>query len=361
MDEKKLYYKEDSKNVHKYLTVTSIVVFFGVFSLFPSLINSFKFELSSFFAVLLIFLIWLFILFSAISLLKNAKKIREFYQSDKFWNIKNEIKGRADKCNELNDHIEELKTTFVSSGTKNLGKVEYKDSSNYNFKRKEWEKLKNTDEYVYQCSSTVCKNAQAQPFKYICKYFNIKPNEENLNRIEEVFNNFSAVEEGKKLLTAEEDEIMRKFVGKLPKFIDDKQYPRFKKRLGFKEIDLSDVYYPRFKFLYVSAGGNSSIETNITLDLDNLSNFIEYLSEQIKFKKSIEGQRALMTPKLRAYIKERDNYTCQHCGISIKDEPHLLLEIDHIVPISKGGMTSENNLQTLCWKCNRSKGAKVSS
>ena len=39
--------------------------------------------------------------------------------------------------------------------------------------------------------------------------------------------------------------------------------------------------------------------------------------------------------------------------------PNLLLEIDHKIPLAKGGMTTEDNLQTLCWKCNRSKGAKL--
>ena len=74
---------------------------------------------------------------------------------------------------------------------------------------------------------------------------------------------------------------------------------------------------------------------------------------------SIKGQRALMTSKLRLLIKERDNYTCQICKLSTDDEPHLLLEIDHKIPLSKGGLTTESNLQTLCWKCNRSKGSKV--
>lgn len=66
-----------------------------------------------------------------------------------------------------------------------------------------------------------------------------------------------------------------------------------------------------------------------------------------------------MTTALRKKIMERDNYTCQCCGVSAHSEKHLLLEIDHIIPISKGGLTTEDNLQTLCWKCNRSKGAKI--
>ena len=84
-----------------------------------------------------------------------------------------------------------------------------------------------------------------------------------------------------------------------------------------------------------------------------------YLSELVKFKKSAAGQRALMTSNLRKSILERDGYTCQKCGASQKNEPNLLLEVDHIIPISKGGITSVENLQTLCWRCNRSKGSKL--
>ena len=66
-----------------------------------------------------------------------------------------------------------------------------------------------------------------------------------------------------------------------------------------------------------------------------------------------------MTPKLREHIKTRDNFTCCSCGNSRHTEPNLLLEIDHIVPVAKGGQTEENNLQTLCWRCNRAKGDKI--
>lgn len=61
---------------------------------------------------------------------------------------------------------------------------------------------------------------------------------------------------------------------------------------------------------------------------------------------------------LRDFILKRDNYTCQYCGNSIKKEPNLLLEVDHICPVSKWGPSVPENLETLCWKCNRSKSNK---
>jgi hypothetical protein len=53
---------------------------------------------------------------------------------------------------------------------------------------------------------------------------------------------------------------------------------------------------------------------------------------------------------LRWEVWERDNFTCQQCG----SRRHLT--IDHIIPISKGGQTVKENLQTLCSSCNSKKG-----
>lgn len=174
-----------------------------------------------------------------------------------------------------------------------------------------------------------------------------------------MLNNFEAVNEGKQYLVDKKNSIYRSIEKDIPFFIRKFSKRKLNKELGFEHANLHNVYYPTYIFKYISSGGNASMQCKIVLDITSLNEFIVYLSNIVKFKKSVAGQRALMTSKLRCYILERDNYTCKLCGNSTKLEPNLLLEIDHIIPISKGGMTELNNLQTLCWRCNRAKGAKV--
>lgn len=62
--------------------------------------------------------------------------------------------------------------------------------------------------------------------------------------------------------------------------------------------------------------------------------------------------RILMPPEVRKYVYERDNYQCKSCG---KTNHETDLNIDHIIPLSKGGTNDLSNLQTLCRKCNLQK------
>jgi 5-methylcytosine-specific restriction enzyme A len=55
----------------------------------------------------------------------------------------------------------------------------------------------------------------------------------------------------------------------------------------------------------------------------------------------------------RIAILRRDRQSCRHCGELSKN---VLMEIDHIVPLSKGGKDVFSNLQALCRSCNRKKG-----
>jgi hypothetical protein len=68
------------------------------------------------------------------------------------------------------------------------------------------------------------------------------------------------------------------------------------------------------------------------------------------------AKRKTIPPKLTLKVLKRDNYKCQICGKSPSTYPELSLEVDHILPVSKGGTNDIENLQTLCFYCNRGKG-----
>ena len=63
--------------------------------------------------------------------------------------------------------------------------------------------------------------------------------------------------------------------------------------------------------------------------------------------------------KLRAQVFDRDQATCQLCGANERTKPEVKLVLDHIVPYSKGGETTYDNLQVLCRSCNIKKNNKL--
>lgn len=65
-------------------------------------------------------------------------------------------------------------------------------------------------------------------------------------------------------------------------------------------------------------------------------------------------ERGKVTNKMRFAIYERDHYRCRKCGRKTND-----LEVDHIIPIAKGGKSTFDNLQTLCHRCNYRKGSNI--
>jgi len=72
-----------------------------------------------------------------------------------------------------------------------------------------------------------------------------------------------------------------------------------------------------------------------------------------KYETTAGFERRELNRDLRFAVLKRDNYRCCICGRNAKDG--VKLEIDHIVPVSKGGKTVITNLQTLCQDCNQGK------
>lgn len=61
---------------------------------------------------------------------------------------------------------------------------------------------------------------------------------------------------------------------------------------------------------------------------------------------------------MRFHALARDGFRCQYCGAASTDED-VRLEVDHILPLSRGGSDDIDNLITACHVCNRGKGSMI--
>jgi len=66
-------------------------------------------------------------------------------------------------------------------------------------------------------------------------------------------------------------------------------------------------------------------------------------------------KRITVSKKIRFEIFKRDSFTCQYCGAKA---PDVILECDHIEPVSQGGTNDILNLIASCFDCNRGKGKR---
>jgi hypothetical protein len=73
-------------------------------------------------------------------------------------------------------------------------------------------------------------------------------------------------------------------------------------------------------------------------------------------EKPIKRTKREISDRLRFRILLRDGFTCRKCGSSPLKNPGVELHVDHVIPWSKGGETTSDNLETKCAKCNLGKG-----
>ena len=108
---------------------------------------------------------------------------------------------------------------------------------------------------------------------------------------------------------------------------------------------------------YTSPQGRNSYSRRLEWNFDELCDGLRSAQDIQARRSTAEAlrarERSLMTSRLRVSILRRDDYRCKMCGAS-RDEG-VNLHVDHIVPVSRGGRTLPENLQTLCQPCNLGK------
>ncbi|MDI6603365.1 MAG: HNH endonuclease [Patescibacteria group bacterium] len=96
------------------------------------------------------------------------------------------------------------------------------------------------------------------------------------------------------------------------------------------------------------------VAIGIIFGLFDISLFPPIPIDKIPVDTQLEPEVSRYIPsEVKQRVWERDGGRCVQCNSKRN------LEFDHIIPVSKGGSNSENNVQLLCQKCNREKSNKI--
>jgi len=119
-----------------------------------------------------------------------------------------------------------------------------------------------------------------------------------------------------------------------------------------KVIKLNKIFNKYVVFQLENNGLVKIFIKDIVLDTLLPINLIPIEEKKEKKKK----ERNSMSPKLRFDVFRRDKFVCQYCGAC---GSNVELEVDHIIPVSRGGTDEMSNLKTTCFDCNRGKGDRI--
>lgn len=202
--------------------------------------------------------------------------------------------------------------------------------------------------YDYYFDENMIPSCNPNDIEYLLKFYAQK-------EVEPLFITFDEIDR-KKLDISDiakkiHDEDMRPSESK--KYIED---------LWNEEGSILRIYYTNLYFL----------KRMVDIECNKLDGYIQVASSEPRSeseKRDLEKfplQKIIeLYPKYGVELKEKifnkarsenGEYVCAHCGNKFRTREHL--QIDHIVPMAKGGLTVPENLQVLCRNCNLKKGDK---
>jgi hypothetical protein len=112
---------------------------------------------------------------------------------------------------------------------------------------------------------------------------------------------------------------------------------------------------------YTSPRGRNSYSSKATYPFYEIKSFYVQMLDSVAKRSTrsyqMKVERFKMTATMRYQVLVRDKATCQICGASKKDG--VILHVDHILPVAKGGKSTLDNLRTLCDRCNLGKKDRI--
>ena len=284
------------------------------------------------------------------------QRILDYYDSPAFSKVKASCETLMNAQKDFNDYINEKIHSISQLFGAKTARTETVSTDVNNYIRPY---QKTITPFTAEVSAAVFASAENSPLEYVVKNFypDKKAYPEQIRKLYSLVEELETLRDAKKILENYKVEYQQ-YLGDVPDYVMKNDEDGFYSRLGFAVINES-VLTVEYKFSYTSGGGMAQRSFTVPMTEETIAELIKLLESKLTAGAFAKEQRNLMTKKLRESIKERDHFTCCLCGNSIEKEPNLLLEIDHIIPVAKGGCTTPENLQTLCWRCNRSKGARL--
>lgn len=130
------------------------------------------------------------------------------------------------------------------------------------------------------------------------------------------------------------------------------------KQPTFRDLAIAPSQYTGQTYQNRFGSWNKALEEFVAFVNEEQSEIESYETE-VKAQGITKRTKRDPSLSLRFLIMKRDNFRCLVCGRAQNHVAGLTLEVDHIAPWSDGGETIEENLQTLCFDCNRGKGASI--
>ena len=121
-------------------------------------------------------------------------------------------------------------------------------------------------------------------------------------------------------------------------------------------IKLSSELWLFKDFLYTVDGLYSDEQFRLLIleEFDKERRRFERLKQRYDFTQQESARSRVRIPEhARIEVWRRDGGKCTRC------DSRENLEYDHIIPLSRGGSNTARNIELLCEKCNRSKGANI--
>ena len=124
-----------------------------------------------------------------------------------------------------------------------------------------------------------------------------------------------------------------------------------------KTLVLDSSYVPRgiitsFRGFVITFKGNAEVIKNHEAKFKIVNKEVEYYKPSIIRVDHYVNTKVQKVSLSRDNVFKRDGGRCVYCGSNNRRD----LTIDHLVPQSKGGKNTWDNLVTSCFKCNNSKG-----